>query len=142
MMDTELSSDSHSSTENSNSESESDTSCSSLDSLDSDFHPENIKKQGSDIDADEEPEDQENNIDKASNTKQGKQLQREPVQGDKFHQHLHLNTRLIMQAESSGKTCFLGPAVGWDEQELLKFLQEADEEIPDKTEIGKPSNSF
>jgi hypothetical protein len=143
MTNTYLSSDhemnSCSSKENSSShesDSESDISDTSIDSLDSDFHPECTENFG---DSDNEPEGQDDTI-AASKPEKKKQFQRDPIQGDNMCQHAFNIRRLIRQAESHGKHCYLGPAVGWDEETLYQFLRSIDLEIPDAANMtGKSS---
>lgn len=112
------------------------------DTSDSDFQPDN---EGNLEDPDDESDGLQgrDNTEEAAKQEHRKQLQRDPIHGDSWHQHANKIRRLIRQAESSGKCSYLGPAVGWDEERLNEFFRSIDEEIPDVANItGKQSNSF
>jgi hypothetical protein len=116
-------------------QSESDIS-SQPDCSDPDFRPEDT-----DLDSPEdEPDlfscsDSNLNRDTASKHTQKKQLKRDPIPGDGWREHAINIGRLLRQAEASGKHCYLGPAIGWDEEKLLNFLRSIDQEIPDAVNI-------
>ena len=135
--DSEINSSSDSREENSSTHSGSDISSTSQadeDFGDSDFHPDTAE-----IESDESSGDDELDICKgvtsnSATPKQGqkKQLHGDPVQGDSYHQHVVNIKRLIRQAESNGKGSYLGPAVGWgDEEKLFQYFRSIDKEIPD-----------
>jgi hypothetical protein len=70
-----------------------------------------------------------------------KQLDRDPMPGDFKLQHADKIVRLIRQAEASSKSCYLGPAVGWEKDQLEIFFKSIDAEINDDQEcFGELSN--
>jgi hypothetical protein len=117
----------------SSSESEDDLSeTSQLDegSSDLEFQLENQENgEGSDL---EDSSDEPKGLPKQE---QRRKLQLNPKQGDSWHQNSKNIYRLMMQAESSGKSSYLGPAVGWDEKTFLQYLKRIDADIPDFANI-------
>jgi hypothetical protein len=136
--DSEIYSDSNSREENSSTQSGSDTTSTSQtdeDTADSDFHPDTADLESNESSGDE-PDilvSQGINSNSATSRQELKrQLHGDPVKGDNYHQHAVNIKRLIRQAESSGRCSYLGPAVGWDDEEqLFQFFRSIDEEIPD-----------
>lgn len=118
---------SSSSEESNGTQSESEFSDKGQDELeDSDYQPEpEITKSFGDSDYESGIDQGQEGSSAASLAKQNqkKQLQRDPIPGDSCHQHATSIKRLIMQVESSGKTCYLGPSrMGYGK--IYSILQE------------------
>ena len=128
---------SSSSEESNGTHSESDISDKGQDELeDSDYQPE-LENTESFGDSEVEPgvDQGHEGSSAASKQNQKKQLQRDPIPGDSCYQHATSIKRLIRQVESSGKSCYLGPPVGWDMENFTQFFKSIDEEIPDAANI-------